>query len=385
MRHSTGRGPIRQLIDPKGEHFSVRIAWLTQGLSGYLDACFRALQALGDEQLVVHPRSMTDTAFDGNQFGDYAQTLAWREPPARDELLRVVNEFAPDAIVMGSWAWPPSYRAVMKAQRPPVIRVLAMDNQWRGKPRQWLGRLTHRVYIDPVFDCVMVPSDRTEWFARRLGFGPEQVIRGSYVADTSVFDCGPRSGLELATNRRFLFAGRLVADKAPDVLAAAYRSYRQLCSDPWELHVAGAGELHTEFAELPGVTMHGFVQPQGLAALMGEASCFVLPSRCEPYGVVVHEAAAAGLPLLVSDVAGAVPALVQDGYNGWVVPSDSPALLAEAMTRISGCNGRRLEEFSSVSRALASRLSPAGWARNLHDELTRRTSRELGRSPQELL
>ncbi len=362
----------------------MRIAWLTQGLSGYLDACFRALHALGDEQLLVYPRSMTDTDFDGAQFGEYAQTFAWREPPAREQLLRVVEQFAPDAIVMGSWAWPPSYRAAIKAQAPGVVRVLAMDNQWRGKPKQWLGRLTHRVYIDPLFDCVMVPSDRTEWFARRLGFGPHQVIRGSYVADTAIFDWGPRSGLELAAHRRFLFAGRLVADKAPDVLAAAYRSYRQLVRDPWELHVVGAGELHGDLAVLPGVTMHGFVQPDGLAALMREASCFVLPSRFEPYGVVVHEAAAAGLPLLISDVAGAVPGLLQDGYNGWIVASEGPALWAEAMDRVSSCDPQRLEGMSNVSRALASRLSPSGWARNVHDELSRRRAGELERPPADL-
>jgi glycosyltransferase involved in cell wall biosynthesis len=352
----------------------VRIAWLTQGLSGYLDACFRALHAHGDEQLLVYPQTMSDTAFDGRSFGDYAQTLAWTEPPDDEELLRALRGFAPDAIVMGSWAWPASYRAAMKAQSPGVVRVLAMDNQWRGKPKQWLGRLAHRVYIDPLFDCVMVPSDRTEWFARRLGFVPAQVIRGSYVADTTRFDRGPRSGPKLAANRRFLFAGRLIADKAPDVLAAAYRAYRAAVEEPWELHVAGTGELGGSLDGLPGVRMHGFVQPDRLAVLMHEASCFVLPSRFEPYGVVVHEAAAAGLPLLVSDVAGAVPGLVQDGANGWTVPSERADLWAEAMRRMSACAPDRLGEMSTVSRALASRLSPSIWARNLHEELERRAA-----------
>ena len=229
--------------------------------------------------------------------------------------------FEPDAVFMTSWNYTPAYRAVMKAVDPRVVRVLIMDNLWRAAPKQWLGRATHRFFVDPVADVAMVPSDRTEFFARRLGFGPADVIRGSLSGDVDLFASGPRTGAELAGRRRFLSVGRLVVHKGADILAEAYRAYRAQVSDPWELHVAGIGPLESRLAELPGVTMHGFVQPPRVAELMRESSCLVLTSHIEPYGVVCTKRAAAGLPLLCAEFAGAAPVFVQDGHNGWLVPS----------------------------------------------------------------
>jgi glycosyltransferase involved in cell wall biosynthesis len=230
-----------------------------------------------------------------------------------------------------------------------------------------------------VADAVMVPSDRTEFFARRLGFGPGDVIRGSLSGDVDLFASGPRTGVELAGRRRFLSVGRLVVHKGADVLAEAYRAYRAQVSDPWELHVVGIGPLDTRLAELPGVTMHGFVQPAGVAELMRESSALVLTSHIEPYGVVLHEAAAAGLPLLSSEFGGAAPVFVQDGHNGWLVPSGDVRGWAQAMARMSALPPERLATMSEVSRAVARRMSPTGWALHIHEEIERRIAAGGGR------
>jgi glycosyltransferase involved in cell wall biosynthesis len=358
---------------------TLRIAWLLPGVNGPLEACLRALDQHGDELLVVYPESMSDafesvrdTAWDPAKYFTYAERLGWREEPDAEELGRRLDEFRPDAIVTASWSWPKAYRTAIKRRADGVLAVLAMDNIWRGAPRQWIGRAVHRIYIDPLFDCVVVPGDRSEWFARRLGFDAGDVIRGFYTADTPLFDRGPRDGADLLAARSFLFVGRLVTQKAVDLLAAAYRRYRELVAEPWELHVVGMGPMETELAEIPGVVLHGFLLPPDVAELMHRASAFVLPSRAEPYGIVVHEAAAAGLPLLVSDTVGAAPGLVQDGGNGWVVPAGDLEGWARAMARMSGAGADRLGEMSALSHALSLRLSPATWARNLHEEISRR-------------
>jgi glycosyltransferase involved in cell wall biosynthesis len=347
---------------------------LTVGIAPYIDTCFRALHERGNELFVVRPATLADTSYDDSSWCDYATSLVWEEPPSRAELMSAVGDFAPDVIVMGTWTRPTSYRAVIKAQPPGVLRILFMDSQWHGTPKQRAVRATRGIFIRPVFDCAMVPGDRTEYFARRLGFASKDIIRGGYTADTEVFDGGQRSGAELAQNRTFLFAGRLVPEKAVDVLAAAYARYRELTDDPWDLRVIGIGELEKLFTGIPGVTRDGFLQPSELAALMHRASCLILPSRFDPHPLVVHEAATAGLPLLVSDASGSGPSLLQDGYNGWVVPAGDVELWSDAMLRMSQSSPERLEEMSAGSRALSTRFSPAGWARNLHEEAARRVN-----------
>jgi glycosyltransferase involved in cell wall biosynthesis len=364
----------------------MRLVFLLNGLTGYLDAQYRALHKLGDELMIVTPASaeasgeaMADTAFTGLGTEDYARVISWQQAPDPGRLAEQVRGFDPDAVFMTSWNYTPAYRAVMKAVDPRVVRVLIMDNLWRGAPKQWLGRMSHRFFVDPVADAAMVPSDRTEFFARRLGFGPADVIRGSLSGDVDLFASGPRTGAELAGRRRFVSVGRLVVHKGADILAEAYRAYRAKTADPWDLHVAGIGPLEARLAALPGVTMHGFVQPPRVAELMRESSCLLLTSHIEPYGVVVHEAAAAGLPVLCAEFAGAAPVFVQDGHNGWLVPSGDIAGWADAMARISSLPPDRLASMSDVSRAVARRLSPAGWAQHIHEEIDRRVAAGGGR------
>lgn len=364
----------------------MRVAFLNNGLTGYLNAQYRQFQALGNELLVVSPGSpevavgaMHDTAFEDLGTNQFAETIDWVEQPDPKTFVLQVLDFRPDAVVMSSWNFSPAYRAVMKALPKGVVRVLVMDNLWRAAPRQWLGQALHKFYVDTVADVAMVPSDRTEQYARRLGFGPADVIRGSLSADLDLFAAPPRTRDELASRRRFLYVGRLVDHKGADLLAAAYSRYRELVDDPWQLDVAGIGPLARLLEGKPGVVMHGFQQPPEVAQLMREVSCFVLPSHIEPYGVVVHEAAASGLPLLCSDFAGAVAAFVQDGYNGWVVPAGDVELWAQAMARMSDVDADRLESMSQISRALSTRLSPQGWALNLHEEIGRRLAAGGGR------
>lgn len=365
---------------------TVRIAFLLNGMTGYLDAQYRQLHKLGDELLIVSPSSgvaageaMADTAFQGLQTEEYAQVLGWESPPRPRALVKRVREFDPDAVLMSSWNYARGYRAVMKDVRPEVVRGIIMDNLWRAAPRQWLGRALHRFYVDPVADFAYVPSDRTEFYARRLGFGLADIVRGSLSANVDLFGSGPRTGAELASRHAFLYVGRLVWHKGPDVLAAAYRRYRELTAEPWDLHVAGTGPYDPQVRSIPGVTMHGFLQPPEIAELMRSMSCFVLSSHIEPYGVVVHEATAAGLPVLCSEFTGAAPAYVQDGANGWLVRAGDVEEWARAMLRMSSVEPSRLGTMSDVSRSLSQRISPAIWALNLHEQLERRRAAGGGR------
>ncbi|MCK5891564.1 MAG: glycosyltransferase family 4 protein [Aeromicrobium sp.] len=353
---------------------SLRVAVLASGWAGFNDAACRELASRGVELLVVTPSTAPDTDYADLGFGEYAQVHLWHGAPADGEVREVVRAFAPDAVLMHSWHFGP-YREAVRALPAGTLRVCWMDNVWRNVAKQWVGRVVAPWWVQSIFDCVMVPSDRTEFFARRLGFGEDQVIRGSLAADTSVFGSEPRTGEEIAGHRAFLACQRLVHHKGADVLADAYRRYRAASTDPWDLAVAGLGPLASDFEGIDGVRMLGFQQPGELATLMRSSSAFVLPSRIDPYGVALHEAAVSGLPLITTYQVGAAPSFVQDGQNGWTVASGDAAALAASMGHMAAladdpAGVARLGEMSDLSRALGSRTSSVGWARNLHEQLT---------------
>ena len=117
----------------------------------------------------------------------------------------------------------------------------------------------------------------------------------------------------------------------------------------------------------------GFVERRVLDEALGTALCFVLPSEREGYGLVVVEAAARGVPVVV--VAGpdnAATELVEDGTNG-AVRASGPTSLADAILRVRAAgpdlrsstlawfsrNAERLSLESSLQRVLAAYASAA--------------------------
>lgn len=353
----------------------MRVAAMMNWITGYQDTCFRTLRELGDDVLLIHPSSYEHAPFDRSRFATSIDRYVWPTDaqPSAEELVPLVDEFEPDVVIMWSWAGR-GYRSVMRSQRGKALRVMFTSNWWHGSLRQRVGVAVSPVYVRPLADAAWVPGERSEQFARRMGFAGSDIIRGANAADTRLFDRGRRDGGELATRGRFLFTGRLIWHKAPVELAQAYRLYRDSVPEPWGLDIVGEGPLASVFDGIPGVRLHGFRQPDELSAIMHESSALILPSHIEWYGVVVHEAAAAGLPLIVSDGVGAVPHLLQDGFNGWTFGAGDVQGMARAMRRMSNASPDRLGDMSDGSRALGSRLTPEIWARNLHEELEARIS-----------
>src|SRR2546423_438604 len=160
----------------------MRIAFLCFGMTGYQDACYRALSDLGNELLLVYPATMAGLPFESENFAEYAQRHVWHsdagiwegKPPPAEEMVPLVRDFRPDVVYMASWHGK-GYRKVMQDQRGKALRVLYTENIWHSSPKQWMGRLTHRRYVDPLYDCAFVPSDRAEWVARRLGLTPDRL------------------------------------------------------------------------------------------------------------------------------------------------------------------------------------------------------------------
>jgi glycosyltransferase involved in cell wall biosynthesis len=243
--------------------------------------------------------------------------------------------------------------------------LLSFPNQWFATPKQWAGVLASQFLLRPTYDAAYVCDERAAVFAAKLGFPAERLVWGMNTCDHPRFAAVAEDRGAALPPPAFLFVGRLVPHKAVDVLAAGYATYRGAVDDPWPLLVAGTGPDAELLRGGDGVEMLGFVQPAELPKVFEQAGCLVLPSRFEPWAVAVHEAAAAGLPVICTRVCGASTRLVLDGYNGVVVTPDDPPALASALGRIhrAGDDGRRA--MGEASSSLALQYTPQRWARNL--------------------
>ncbi|MEZ5668445.1 MAG: glycosyltransferase family 4 protein [Alphaproteobacteria bacterium] len=337
----------------------VRVAILWSELSGYANACFRALAAHPDcEALFLsHMRADPLAPFDESAFAWVDRRAFYDALMAEGRLTDTVRAFRPDVVLVTSWHIK-GYRAALKALAGRATRVLCMDNQWLATPRQRLGVAISRWHVRPLYDRAFVPGERQADFARRLGFAQGAIGYGLYACDPARFAPPPGAG----PGRGFVFVGRLIPEKGVDTLAAAYRQYRATAQDPWPLTVYGAGPLGDQLAGIAGVDLAGFIQPDALPAALHRAGAFVLPSLFEPWAVAIHEAAAAGLPMIVTGVCGASVHLVQDRLNGAVVGAGDAAGLARAMGRIAGLDEAARAEQGAMSLALARQFTPARWA-----------------------
>jgi glycosyltransferase involved in cell wall biosynthesis len=156
-----------------------------------------------------------------------------------------------------------------------------------------------------------------------------------------------------------LYVGQLEPYKGVDLLLDACSLLQT--EAPFTILLVGEGSqedlLRQKAAErgLSNVVFAGFVQPAELPKMYAIADVFCLMSRYEPFGVVVAEAVAAGLPVVCSRHAGASGDLVRDGENGFVVSPEDSQQVADCISMIIADPPTR-KRMQVVSREVARRL-----------------------------
>lgn len=347
----------------------MRIAVLWSELSGYLNASLRALaEANGRDLFVAARRPSANAPYAPDQFSWIPHRYEYDSEPDANKLLPALESFAPGLLLVGSWNVR-AYRGACRRFSGRALRVCCMDNQWQGKIKQWGGVLASRWYLRPIYDAIFTPGERQAAFARRLGFREEQIWRGIYACDHPAFSAVYRHSESFSerSRRAFIYVGRLSPEKQIATLLNAYHQYREQRVDPWPLIVAGAGPLESQVSAMQEIDYQGFIQPKSLPSLFSRASCLLLPSSFEAWGVVIHEAAAAGLAVICTNRCGAAVHLVQDGYNGYIVEAGNVNSLARAMARFTTLSVERRRAMSAASHSLSWQFTPERWAETVLD------------------
>lgn len=273
----------------------------------------------------------------------------------------------PDIIYVSGWMDKGYFQTsrMFKARGVPV--VTGFDDQWVGSLRQRVGCVVFRLYYQRFFSHAWVAGPRQFEFAKRLGFANQSIIHDMLSCDYDRFSAAIKNleAKRYVFPHTFLYVGNFRRVKGTDTLANAYEKYRRMVSSPWGLTCVGNGELKPIISACHDIEVLEYLPQKELVKLCSQAGALILPSRHDQWGVVVHEFAAAGLPLLLSENVGAKEILLIENFNGFSYPADSVDALAAAMCKMSAKSDSELYQMGLNSHKLAARITPETSAANL--------------------
>lgn len=237
-----------------------------------------------------------------------------------------LDELNPDVVFAGALAFPSGATALRWAKQHGRKVVIFDDALAPETPRAAvINAVKRRLFAHVDAWLMSAPSrvaDCTDW-----GVPMEKIFFSVTCVDNAFFARHSDATRSEAMQRRrqlnlperfLLGVGRQVPKKN---WARLLEAWRAASLQGWSLVLVGNGPERPRLeAAAPGnVVFRDFVSQEVLAAYYGLASALVLPSlRGESWGLVVNEAMASGLPVLVSRQCGCAASLVEEGNNGWL-------------------------------------------------------------------
>ncbi|WP_175944730.1 glycosyltransferase family 4 protein [Caballeronia sp. BCC1704] len=222
-------------------------------------------------------------------------------------------------------------------------RAVFCDSTGRDNPRRMLTSIPKRVFF-ALCDGYFAFGTRSREYLMSLGAKQEKIfipcqaaaLPRSFSPETVVDD---RLAHRQGNKPVFLFVGRLSAEKGIDTLVEAFKQLRKNVPNA-ELRIVGTGplgdDLKKQVAEAglqDAVHFLGSLQDEPLSREYFGATCMVLPSKREPWGLVTNEALSHGCPVVVSESCGCVPELVVEGVSGYSFPAGDVASLHRTMLK----------------------------------------------------
>jgi glycosyltransferase involved in cell wall biosynthesis len=335
-----------------------RLALLTEIIAPYRIPVFNALAARDDIDLQVIFLSENDPGL--RQWPVYKKEIrfsyevlpAWRRRVGNYKLLvnlgvgAALSRARPHAILCGGYNYLASWQAAWWAKSHKLPMLLWSESTIHDHRRGRRGVEFMKTRFTRLCEGFLAAGKSSRDYLISMGAARERVFIAPDAVDVEFYatlahqarqhqpEVRARQALP---SRYFLYAGRLVPEKGVFDLLAAYAKLEESERSQIGLVFAGDGVSRFQLEQRatpiqPGcVRFCGFVHREDLAELYALAEALVFPTHSDPWGLVVNEAMACGLPIIATEVAGCVPDLVENAANGFVVPAGNAEELARAM------------------------------------------------------
>jgi glycosyltransferase involved in cell wall biosynthesis len=393
-----------------------RVAILFDNFGPYHLARLKAASGVCDVLAVEFGSSSAEYDWKASQVGGVKRIALNDQGASRDlsteefqkRLFHVFDDYKPEVLVVPGWG----YRGALMAlrwgllHRAPVI-CMSESTQWdeaRNPIKEWIKRR-----IIGLFSAALVGGTPHRAYMQELGMPLDRIFLGYDAVDNGFFETEgavtdakqrlgqPRlkskggSGDLLNRKSPFLLASaRFIEKKNLPRLLRAYAMYRGKAQEkakferlkainetasgsiaPWDLILLGDGHLRPELEKLRShlgledcVQMPGFKQYEELPAYYALAGAFIHASTTEQWGLVVNEAMASGLPVLVSNRCGCASDLLRESENGWTFDPTNEEQIADLMLRIASDEDAR-ERMGARSSEIIAEWGPDRFASGL--------------------
>jgi len=233
--------------------------------------------------------------------------------------------------------------------------ICGSDTQWRSTLKQRIRILLAPITIHPAFTHFKVAGIYQYEWARKLGFKKEKILFDMLSGDTKLF-----SSIDIEVKRKkypknFIFIGHFIEIKGIRFLLDAWAKIDD--KKGWTLTLIGDGVLYDQIQKRDDIIIKCFMNQALLIKELENAGCHILSSTFEQWGLVIHEATCAGLPIICTNICGAAPHFVINGYNGYIIESGNTNQLKIAMEKIINSFETELIRMSYNSRKLSTRIT----------------------------
>jgi glycosyltransferase involved in cell wall biosynthesis len=301
-----------------------------------------------------------------------------------------LEQARPDVVAVNGWNNFGSLIAANCCMRRGIPMVVMSESSRQDEPRvRWKEAIKRR--IAGLYSAALVGGQRHFEYLAGLGMPRERISTGYDVVDNDYFG---QKAEEIRTQRSevrrkhalpenyFLASARFVEKKNLATLVQAYAEYRrrsevrgqksEVGNDkaPWDLVVLGDGPLKTDLCRLISdlqlnehVHLPGFKPYDELPVYYAFANAFVHPSTTEQWGLVVNEAIASGLPVIVSDRCGCAPELVNS--NGFTFDPTNEHELTAQLLEMASLSDQERKHLGENSYRIAANFAPERFGEGL--------------------
>jgi glycosyltransferase involved in cell wall biosynthesis len=272
----------------------------------------------------------------------------------KGELLEILHVCNPQIIYLSGWMDLEYIKVTIKYRdiNKDVKTVIGIDDIWFNNFRQIIGSLIYKILLKKHIDYMWVSGSPQYHYAKKFGYIDSNILQSLLPANSTIFN------QNVNRNKRLVYVGRDVKVKNLEFLLKVYSNMTLDFKIKWPIHLYGVENNNFLAYDLNGIFFHGQCDPIIMSNELKKGGVFILASIFEPWGVVVHELASMGYPLLLSEACGSAFDLLIVGYNGFKFNPTSESSLTDVFNILNQMDDERLENLSKASIRMSSKFSP---------------------------